>query len=411
MRSEATYTGGMRRVSGNTTLIVAAVVVAVVLIVGGAFVVGIGSNPANPVRDQQDPKPVDLTNSETQALSKSLSAKIDSCAAIRENEKFLTELSDSLTDEGSIGKYITTNVTDKAKRDELNTLRQEANAALQLLITKGAECSNSKTATNLDKEVSDLWATTRQKISILQAALVKSLAGKYYFPGVEQGADNYCQQAAAAMVALTYLSNYGATPITQLDAATLPASLQEALGGNSSVGEYPAGWAKFNNDPEKVRAAVANRASIAWFTTPKNPKSCPVGDMHFVVRLFKSIGAPMPDDWAYISDDGYRGIITPDYKTSDPGIRDKVYAAVKLSLTAVPPDPVVADFTNLGACSYGHNIPLFIFNGTRFITNNPGKGNVKYNQTTCGRKELSEENVKKFARMVVRKKYLTQVGL
>lgn len=399
------------RLSGNTTLIVAAVVVAVVLIVGGAFVVGIGSNPGNPVRDQQDPKPVDLTNSETQALSKSLSAKIDSCAAIRENEKFLTELSDSLTDEGSIGKYITTNVTDKAKRDELNTLRQEANASLQLLITKGAECSNSKTATNLDKEVSDLWATTRQKISILQATLVKSLAGKYYFPGVEQGQHRYCQQAAAAMVALTYLSNYGATPITQLDAASLPESLQKALGNNSGVGEYPVGWAMLNNDPEKIRTAIANRASIPWFTTPRNPTMCTVGDMHFVVRLFKSIGAPMPDDWAYISDDGFPGVITPDYKTSAPGVRDKVYAALKLSLTAVPPDPVVADFTNEGACSYPHNIPLFMFNGTRFITNNPGPGSLKYNQTTCGRKELSEANVKNFNRLVIRKKYLTQVGL
>ncbi|CAN5194279.1 hypothetical protein BH11PAT4_BH11PAT4_5920 [soil metagenome] len=400
-----------RHVAGNTTLIVAAAVVALVLIVGGAFVVGIGSNPGSPVRDQKDPNPVDLTNTQTQALAKSLDTKIDSCKAVRDNEKYLTELSNSLTDEGSIGAYITSSVTDAGKRTELNTMRQEANAALQSIITKAAECGTNKNTNGLDKEISDLWATVRQKIISLQAALVKSLAGKYYFPGVEQGAARYCQQASAAMVALTYLSNYGATPITQLDAPSLPAALQKALGPNTSAGEYPVGWAKLNNDPDKIRAAIASHASIPWFTTPRNPTMCSVGDMHFVVRLFKAIGSPMPDDWAYISDDGFAGVITPDFKISDPGVRDKAYAALKLSLTAIPPDPVVIDFTNLAACSYAHNIPLFMFNGTKFITNNPGKGSVKYNQTTCGRKDLSEANVKNFNRLVIRQKYLTAVGL
>lgn len=397
-----------RSAAGSTTLILASAIVGVVLIVGGAFTIGMGSNPSSPVRDQLTPNPVDLTNQETVAIARSLNAKIDSCAAIRENEQFLTDLADSFTDSGSIGKYITTNVSDKAKREELNTLLQEAETAVRSVLEKGTLCGDAKIDAGLDKEVSDLWASAREKVLKLQSQLVASLAGNYYFPGVEQGKPRYCQQASAAMVGLTYLSNYGVTPITQLEPSSLPEALKKALEIDPNPEHYPRSWSKLNNDPAKVASTIASRGNVAWFTTPRSTTFCAVGVLHSAPRLLNGSGTPVPNDWVLVADAGFGGI-EPDLRVGTN--RDKILEAIKRSVTQVPPDPVVVDSTNSKVCSYAHVIPLFQFSGTHFVTNNPGRGSIKFNQTKCGRTELTEANVKNFVGVVIRKTHLQAVGL
>lgn len=393
----------------NNLLIVAAIGIGAVMLIAGAFAVGLGSNPGSATANDLGQKPADLSSAKLQPILATITTAIDSCAAIKKNEDKLAALSASLNNSGTYGTYIKGIVSDQAKRDNLQNLLTDAAAAVDKVIELGRQCVSTQSTVANDSKVAPLWATATQKIQTLQDALNKSLTGNYNFPGVEQGQHRYCQQAAAAMVALTYISNYGLNPVTQLDALTLPPVLQTALETSTNPANYPKTWGKYGNDPAKVKEAIAAHGSIAWFTTPLNPTSCPVGVVQAAGRFLNKVGAPVPNDWVLVGTESFGGV-SPDLKLTADN-RAKVMAAIKQSTSKTPPDPVVIDYTNVTACSYAHNIPLFFFNGTDFVTNNPGPGSIKYNQTKCGSKELNEANASQFVQVVIRKTYLQAAGL
>jgi hypothetical protein len=401
----------------NKTLAYIAIVVAVALCGIAAFALGIGSNSGDPQSQQLNSIPADASDPKIQSLIQAINIKIDGCKAAQENRKFLEDMATSLTDEGAYAKAIDsaakTSTDAQAHKDKIHSLITSASASLQQLITMANDCA-SKRDPNADNQVSQIWGDIKQKVDSLRSELAIALKGLYYFPGVEQGQHRYCQQAAAAMVALTYISDYGTTPVTQLDSSSLPAYFLTAVETGKTPAVLPKTWSRYNNDPGLVAGAIANKAPIAWFTTPINPTKCVIGVMDTAPIFLNKVGAPVPNDWVFVSGAKTDSGRAPDLLiggSNESEMRTKVLAAIKHSVTQVPPDPVILDATNLSACSYAHNFPLFQYVNGKFVSNNPQPGGILYNQTRCGSKELNDANVSQFARLVIRKVHLQAVGL
>jgi hypothetical protein len=391
-------------------IIVASIVLGVVVLLF-AVGMGIGTGFVPESAGARESRPVDVTNAADQQVMSTLSLNINSCEALRANRQAIDALNASVSPGGEMAVYIKkqteSNTLAADKKQGLLDSLEKAQKAMLTIITKADDCVSGTASANT--EIVTAWNAVKLSVTSLRNSIVAGLGGKYYFPGVEQGKNQYCQQASAVMVALTYISNYGANPVTQFNANTLPEALQKAVGANGSSSEAPRTWSKYGNNETAIKEAVANRAPVAWFTTPRTGTFCSVHIASAAPRLLNAIGDPVPNDWVAVSPTTDLGIVPGLVLTNDN--RAKVYQAMVASLSKDPPDPVVADFTNGAACSYTHIIPLFMKAGSAFITNNPGPGKIQYNTTKCGRKELSEANVSRFARVVIRKPYLQAVGL
>ena len=400
------------------TLIKVAIIGLLIAAAAGAFAVGLGSNPGNPNTDQLSNKGADAGSPQIKTEIAALEVKIDGCKDVVNNKKYLNSLSTNLTDEASydlaINKAAKTPAAAAAARDKVHAFITAGSTSLSKLLALVDSCSSAANVSS-NTQVPGLWADVKKNVDGLRNEIAIDLNGAYNFPGVEQGMHQYCQQASAAMVALTYLSNYGATPFTQADVSGLPANFLKAVQTGTDATSEPKSWGRYNGDVNAVVTAIkSSHAPVAWFTTPVSPPVCiAVGVAAAAPGFLNKIGASVPNDWVLIGDKDTLGgqpiIATTPANTAD--LHSKGLAAIKLSVTNIPPDPVIVDSTNSSACSYTHIIPLFQYSNNLFLTNNPGPGSIKFNQTSCGSHQLNDTNVGNFSRLVIRKVYLQKVGL